>query len=323
VSRSVALVPPMLAVPGQLPGAGEDTDWAYEPKWDGVRAVAYVQDGQVRLMSRNDRDITRSYPEITATGPLRSLTAVLDGELVTLDDQGRTSFERLQERMHVTDPASVPGLLTRVPVVYLVFDILQLDQTSAVTVPWTDRRALLDGLALDEPSVKTSPTLDGTGVQVLAASRQNGLEGIIAKRRRSTYQPGRRSPDWRKIKHMRTQEVLVAGWRPGQGRRAGTIGALLLAVHHDGDLQYAGRVGTGFTDAMLADLHHRLTPLERPAPPFSQPPPRAETRDARSVDPVLVGEVAFTEWTSDGRLRHPSWRGLRPDKDPAEITRET
>ena len=160
------------------------------------------------------------------------------------------------------------------------------------------------------------------GADVLAASLEQGMEGVVAKRWGSRYRPGRRSPDWRKIKHVRTQDVVVVGWRPGGGRRDGRIGALLVAVNGPAGLVYAGRVGTGFTDRMLADLAALLEPLSREDCPLAEAPPRAETRDARWVVPRLVGEVAFTEWTSDHRIRHPSWRGLRDDRSPSDVVRE-
>jgi bifunctional non-homologous end joining protein LigD len=156
----------------------------------------------------------------------------------------------------------------------------------------------------------------------MTASRQAGLEGVVAKRLASVYLPGRRSPDWRKVKHVRMQEVVIAGWRPGQGRREGGLGSLILGVQGPEGLQHAGGVGTGFTGRMLDDLAARLAPLARSTSPFAHELPRAETRDARWVEPRLVGEVVYTEWTPDGRLRHPSWRGLRPDKRPEDVRRE-
>jgi len=293
-------------------------------KWDGVRAVAYVDGGRVRLMSRNDLDVTRSYPEIAGLGEqLGSVQAVLDGELVTFDERGAPDFGRLQQRMHVADVAVARRLAKSVPVVYLVFDVLHLDGRPTVDLPYDERRALLDGLGLAGRSWQTPPSFDGPGADVLAASRENGLEGVVAKRLASVYVPGRRSPDWRKVKHLRMQEVVVAGWRPGKGRRHGGLGSLILGVQGAAGLEFAGGVGTGFTERMLADLAARLRPLARATPPFARELPRSETRDAHWVEPRLVGEVVFTEWTPDGRLRHPSWRGLRTDKDPGAVRRES
>jgi bifunctional non-homologous end joining protein LigD len=310
----------MMAVPGVLPAPDEDAQWGYELKWDGVRAVAYLDGGPLRLMSRNDRDVARSYPELAglpaAVAPTR---CVLDGEIVAFDHEGRTSFGRLQERMHVQDPAAARRLAERVPVVYLVFDVLHVDSESTVSLPYRDRRRRLDDLAVDGPAWQVPPFFAGGGQDVLQASREQRMEGVLAKRLASVYRPGQRSPDWRKIKHVRTQEVVIAGWRPGGGRRAGMIGSLILGVNHDDGLHFVGGVGTGFTQRMLADLARTLAPLARERPPFVHPLTTAEARDARWVSPTLVGEVAFAEWTHDGHLRHPSWRGLRPDKSAGDV----
>jgi bifunctional non-homologous end joining protein LigD len=323
------LIRPMLAVPGELPAAREDPQWRFELKWDGVRAVSYVRYGEVRLMSRNDLDVGRSYPEIlTPPLALARTAAVLDGELVTFDAHGRPSFGRLQERMHIADPAVARRLSERVPVVYLIFDVLFLDGRSLLGAQYLERRELLEGLGIEGTVIegtawRVPPSFAGHGADVLAASRENRLEGVIAKRATSTYRPGARSPDWRKIKHQLMQEVVLAGWRSGHGRREGRIGSLLLGVPGPDGLEFVGGVGTGFTEAMLDDLARRLTPLRREDPPFATPLPRAELREAHWVDPLLVGEVVFTEWTSDGHLRHPSWRGLRPDKSPGDVRRES
>lgn len=317
------LVRPMAAVAGELPP--DDDAWAYEMKWDGVRAVAYVDGGRVRLMSRNDLDVTRSYPEIAGLGEqLGSTQAVLDGELVTFDQRGAPDFGRLQQRMHVADPAVARRLAQSVPVVYLVFDVLHLDGRDTLDLSYDERRDLLDGLGLAGRSWQTPPSFDGPGAAVLAASRENGLEGVLAKKRRSPYRPGRRSPDWVKVKHVRMQEVVLVGWKPGKGARAETLGSLVLGVpDDDGVLRPAGSVGTGFARRTLDDLLRRLAPLETRSSPFTVRLPAADTRDVHWVRPELVGEVAFTEWTSDGRLRHPSWRGLRPDKSPADVVVES
>ncbi len=313
------LVRPMAAVLGELPT--DDDAWAFEMKWDGVRAVAYVDGGRVRLMSRNDLDVTRSYPEVAGLGEqLGAVQAVLDGELVTFDARGAPDFGRLQQRMHVADPTVARRLAQSVPVVYLVFDVLHLDGRPTLDLPYDERRRLLDGLGLAGRSWQTPPSFDGPGAAVLAASRENGLEGVLAKRRSSTYRPGRRSPDWVKVKHVRMQEVVLVGWKPGKGARADTLGSLVLGVpDDDGVLRPAGSVGTGFTRRTLDDLLRRLTPLRTTSSPFVDRLPAPETRDVQWVRPDLVGEVAFAEWTSDRRLRHPSWRGLRPDKDPTQV----
>jgi bifunctional non-homologous end joining protein LigD len=312
----------MLATAGELPPVAQDGRWAYEMKWDGVRAITYASAGSLRVFSRNDRDVTGSYPELAGLAAALPGPAILDGELVALDARGRPSFAELQRRMHVTRAADVRRLLAEVPVSYLVFDVLHLGGRLLLDQPWQRRRELLDALELAAGPWALPAYFPGAGAAALAASRAQGLEGVVAKRVDSPYEPGRRSPLWVKVKPVRTQEVVVGGWQPGAGRRAGTIGSLLIGVPDAAGLRYAGNVGTGFTDAILDDLSRRLRPLERPSSPFVDEVPRPQAVVARWVAPVLVGEVAFGEWTRDGRLRHPSWRGLRPDKTPGDVGRE-
>lgn len=316
------LVRPMLATAGSLPA--DDDQWGFEFKWDGVRALAYVDGGRVRLLSRNDRDVTVSYPELRPLGEtLGARPAVLDGEIVAFDGEGRPSFGGLQERMHVADANRARRLAQRIPVAYLVFDVLHIDGRSTLALAYEQRRSLLESLALAADHLRTPPYYRGGGPDVLAAAGANGLEGVVAKRLAGLYQPGRRSGDWIKIKHARTQEVVLVGWTPGQGRRRDRMGALLLAVPHQGVLRYAGKVGTGFSDRALDDLGAQLAPLRRHDPPLPGPLPQAQVAGATWVEPVLVGEVAFGEWTRQGRLRHPTWRGLRPDKAPSEVVAES
>lgn len=315
------LVRPMLATAGQMPA--DDDAFGYELKWDGVRAVVYVEGDSVRTLTRNDREVTATYPELRGLAQaLGGRPAVLDGEIVAFDDAGRPSFGTLQARMHVTRPAEVARLRDAVPVQYLLFDLLHLDGRSTRATPYADRRWLLEGLAPAGPSWQVPPYFQGGGTDLLAASRERGLEGVVAKRLDSGYLPGRRSEAWVKVKNVRTQEVVIGGWKPGEGRRAGTIGSLLLGVNAEPGLVYAGHVGTGFSEAMLVDLRGRLAALERPGSPFADVIPRQFAKDARWVEPELVAEVVFTEWTRDGRLRHPSYRGLRVDKAPTEVVRE-
>ncbi|WP_433321159.1 non-homologous end-joining DNA ligase [Micromonospora chersina] len=310
------LVPPMLAGAGALPtGPG----WGYEFKWDGVRAVAYV-DGGLRLLSRNDREVTRAYPELGELADLLAgRRAVLDGEIVALDGGGRPSFSALQRRMHVRAPAA--ALVASTPVRYYLFDLLHLDGRDITALPYTERRAALENLGLSSGSVETPPYWTGeAGRDLATAAAELGLEGVVAKRLGSAYEPGRRGPAWVKVPLNETVEVIVGGWKPGAGRRAGAIGSLLLGMYDEHDrLQYIGQVGTGFTQTVLRDLGARLEPLARPDPPFADPVPRDQARHAVWVDPVLVGDVTFRSWTPDRRLRHPSWKGLRSDRDPAEI----
>jgi bifunctional non-homologous end joining protein LigD len=318
------LVPPMLASAGQLPPTGREAEFAYEMKWDGVRAVVYVDGGRGRAKPPHDRDVSPSYPELRALGAaLGSTQVVLDGEIVALDeDTGRVSFGALQRRMHVQDAARVRRLAEQVPVTYVVFDVLHLDGHDTVGLPYTQRRELLDGLALRGAHWTTPPYFTGQGADVLAASQEQGLEGVVAKRLDSGYEPGRRSRSWLKIKNSRTQEVVIGGWRPGKGHRESTVGSLLMGVPGPEGLAFVGHVGTGFTDDVLADLTRRLRALERKTSPFVGDLPAAVRKDAHWTTPTLVGEAQFGEWTRDGRLRHPTWRGLRPDKRADEVSRE-
>lgn len=309
---------PMLAVAGTLPG--EPDGWAYEVKWDGVRALVAVEGGTVCVTSRNGNDVSASYPELHGLAGQVGEPLLLDGEVVTVDAAGRTDFGRLQSRMHVARPA--PDLLERVPVQLLVFDLLQVGTGPLLDRPWSERRERLEGLGLAGPHWEVPAAFLGGGADLLAATGAQGLEGVVAKRTDSRYLPGRRSEHWRKVKHVRRTSAVVAGWRPGQGGRAGRIGSLLLGVPGPQGLEYAGHVGTGFSAQTLAMLARRLEPLRRAGSPFAGPVPRAQERDAVWVEPVLVAEVDYTEWTRDGRLRHPSYKGLRDDIGPQEVTRQ-
>lgn len=311
------LVRPMTARLSRGLPADEDR-FGWELKWDGVRAVAYVEDGRLRLLSRNDRDITASYPELAVLARMPPHPLVLDGEIIALDG-GRPGFARLQSRMHVQRPTE--RLVRSVPVQYYLFDVLHLGDEPLLRLRYTERRARLEGLGLDHEPIRVPPWWRGPGGPVQEASLAQGLEGVVGKPLDSRYHPGRRGP-WIKVKNVRHQEVVVAGWLPGAGRRAGMIGALVLGVHDEGGLRYAGNVGTGFTEAALAALARTLSPPARATSPFASGVPREVERRAHWVEPVLVGEVAYTEWTPDGVLRHPSWRGLRPDKRPGDVYRE-
>ncbi len=317
------LVRPMLATAGSLADLADDDRWAFEMKWDGIRAVTYVDRGTVRVLSRNDRDVTATYPELRGLAEALGATrAVLDGEVIAVDETGRPSFGHLQQRMHVVRPPR--ALLDRVPVSYLLFDLVWLDGRPLLDLAWQERRALLAELGLEGPRWQVPPVFAGDGPAALRSSRVLALEGVLAKRVDAPYEPGRRARSWVKVKHERMQEVVIGGWKPGGGRRTGGIGSLLLGVPDEsGRLLYAGHVGTGFTHKMLDDLAARLRRLSRKTPPFGDEVPRPHARDAHWVTPRLVGEVVFAEWTRDGRLRHPSWRGLRPDKLPGDVRRES
>lgn len=312
----------MLAVTAdRLPS--HDAAWSYEMKWDGVRVIADVAPDGVRLTGRSGADMTVAYPELG--GLARDAGAarpVLDGEVVVLRDDGSADFGALAPRMHVRSPERARELARTAPVTYVVFDVLSLDGTPTVRLPYTRRRELLESLDLGGRHWQVPPAFTGGGADVLEASRRMGLEGIVAKRLDAPYQPGRRSDAWLKIKNFLTQDVVVGGYTVGTGGRASTFGALLLGLPADGGLRYVGSVGTGFDAGALADLTARLRALEQRESPFTGPVDPRQARTARWVRPELVGEVRFGHWTGDGRMRHPSWRGLRPEIAPADVVRE-
>ena len=305
---------PMLARTGELPK--DDDRWAYEIKWDGVRALAYAEGGRVRFEARSGRDITPRYPELRELGrALAGREAVLDGEVVAFDD-GRPSFQKLQSRMHLTSEQAVRRLSQSDPVSYIVFDLLWLDGHSLMELEYTERRARLLELGLQGDRWLTPAHHVGEGAAMLEASRAQGLEGIIAKRLDCPYTPGKRSPGWVKVKNVRTTDVVVGGWLPGEGRRSKQFGALVVGYYEDGELKYAGRVGTGFDEAELNRLGELLAGLAREDSPFSgrQPP-----RETQFVDPALVATVGYGEWTSTRTLRHPRYLGLRDDVSPESV----
>lgn len=301
----------------------DDERWAYEVKWDGVRALAYLEGGQVRLQSRTLRDVTDSYPELVALAGAAEGT-VIDGEIVAFDETGRPRFERLQQRINVPLGPAVRRRSSEIPVTYMAFDLLYSDGRSLLALPYLERREALGHLRLP-PAVAQIPRHHvGDGAALLEATARQGLEGLIAKRTDGAYLPGRRTRLWLKKKVFLRQELVVGGWMGGLGGRSGGIGALLVGYHGAGGLRYAGRVGTGFTGAELARLGSLLAPLARETSPFGPDPPLPPDarRAAHFVEPVLVAEVAFSEWTTGGTLRQPSYKGLRDDVDAAEVVRE-
>jgi bifunctional non-homologous end joining protein LigD len=308
-------IEPMLAKTGPLPR--DDHRWAYEIKWDGVRAIGYVDGGRLRLASRNGRDITSRYPELRELGrALAGHEAVLDGEVVAFDAEGRPSFQRLQGRMHLTSDHVVRRLAQSEPVAYVLFDLLWLDGHSLLALPYSERRERLLALGLSGPTWQTPASHVGDGAAMLEASRARGLEGIIAKRLDSPYTPGRRPGTWVKVKNVRATEVVIGGWLEGEGRRSGRLGALVVGYYEDGALRYAGRVGTGFDEAELNRLGGLLAPLARADSPFEgrQPP-----RETHFVEPELVATVNYGEWTQARTLRHPVYKGLRDDLAPENV----
>ncbi|MHA7240658.1 ATP-dependent DNA ligase [Arthrobacter sp. TMS1-12-1] len=318
------VVRPMLATLGSERAIPDPEDWAYEMKWDGVRCIAVVRDGVVRLVSRNGADTTSTYPELgDLAGLVSADSAVLDGEIVALNAKGRPDFGLLQSRMKLTYRAEIDAARRTTPVRLMLFDLLELDGTDLTGLEYRQRRELL-GHAVDEAEdghVQVPPALDATLREAVEASRQLGLEGIMAKRLTSDYQPGARSASWMKIKHVHTQEVVVVGWRPGRGSRSAKVGSLLVAVPDGVDLRYVGRVGSGLTERDLAEVAARLKKLARKTAPLAGVP-GADASDAHWVRPALVGEVRYSEHTGTGRLRHPVWRGWRPDKSPSDVVVE-
>jgi bifunctional non-homologous end joining protein LigD len=319
-----ASLAPMLALPGSPP-AGRLADWAVEMKWDGVRALAFISDGGLRLVSRTGKDISATYPDLAGLGgAVTASQALLDGEIVAFTD-GRPDFEALQPRMHVTSADAAFRLSATIPVTYLAFDALQADGVRLTPLPYRERREILNTLISNGPRWLAPPNFPGPDLDaVRAASVANGLEGVVVKRLDSVYEPGARPGSWLKVKNQLSQEVVVAGWKPGQGNRTGLVGSLLVGVHSDaGALLYAGHVGTGFSDQVLRMLTGRLDALRRPDSPFDGPVPAEYARPAVWVEPRLVIDVEFHRWTRAGRMRAPAYRGLRDDKDPAQVFRET
>ena len=291
----------MLAAPGRLPSI--DAGWAYELKYAGFRAAAYVTES-LRLVSLNGSDVTGDWPEFSGLAPADP-PCVVDGEIVAFVD-GRPSFEALQLRMYQRNPGTI-GAST--PAVFVVFDLLHIDNRSLIDLPYLRRRELLEQLPLRGTRWQIAPRWAGPGVDLLARSRELGVEGLVAKRLDGRYLPGQRSPLWTAIDNVATVDVVVVGWRRGSGNRRGSIGSLVVAVpDRRGSLVWVGDVGAGFTRRVLADLYARLAVLQTDTPPVVN---AVTDEDLFWVTPDLVGEVAFAEWTPDGILRHPVWRGLR------------
>ena len=308
-------VAPMLARTGKHLPTGDN--WAYEIKWDGVRAIGYAEGGRLKLESRNGNNVTSRYPELRALGrALGTHEAILDGEVVALDSNGRPSFQRLQRRMHLTSEGMVRRLSQSEPVVYMIFDLLWLDGHSLLGATYETRRAKLLELGLAGPTWQVPAHHVGNGAGLLEASKAQGLEGLVAKRRDGTYLPGRRSTGWVKVKNVRNTDVVVGGWVGGDGGRLGKIGALVIGFTTDeGELRYAGKVGTGFNEAELKRLQGIVDPLARDTTPFTGVQPEKATR---FIEPTLVASVDYGDITDAGTLRHPVYKGLRDDIDPAE-----
>ena len=297
-----------------------DSGWAYEFKWDGARAVVFNETGTLRVVSRTQEDLTRRYPELRGLSEaLGSHAVVLDGEIVALGADGVPRFEELQQRIGLQTDADVRRKMKLVPVYYFAFDLLYLDGRLLTGLTYQERRQVLASLNLTGSSWQTPEHQIGHGEAVLEASRASGLEGIVAKRLDSPYEEGRRSASWLKIKNRRRQDLVIGGWLDGEGKRAGLAGALLVGYWEDGQLVYAGRVGTGFTDATLAMLAGLMQPLARDGSPFGRGRPPA---GAHFIEPRLVGDFEFADWTRANQVRAGAFKGLRKDVDPGSVVRE-
>ncbi len=317
---SPPVIDPMMATPGAQPF--DSKDWVYEVKWDGVRTLALIDKQTVRLLSRRRNDVTAQYPELSGMAQqLSGFNGLVDGEIVALDEKGRPSFETLQQRSSTSKPGS--ALLGKHPIEYVAFDLLWLDGESLMNRPLEDRFDVLNRVLLPGKGVQLATRVPRTGVRFFEQAKRLGLEGVIAKKLGSIYQPGKRSRDWLKIKAVKRQDCVIVGWLPGEGSRGGTIGSLALAVYRGDALTYSGNVGTGFTERTLTDLKKRLEPLhtDKAAVPLpAKLPP--ELRHTQWVRPELVCEVEYLEFTSAGRLRAPSYKGLRTDKAPEDAVAE-
>jgi bifunctional non-homologous end joining protein LigD len=313
------LVPMMAKLESKIPRP--DGAWGFEFKWDGIRALAYVDGGRVRLQSRTGEDVTPRYPEIHPMGrALGSAQVILDGEIVALDEKGRPSFEEIQQRMGLTAENEIRRKMREVPITYMVFDLIWRDGHSLMEQPYVDRRKALAALKLTGASWQTPPYEKGGGQTMLDASLKSGLEGVVAKRLDSKYEPGRRSGAWCKVKNHNRQELVIGGWLEGEGKRKGYPGALLVGYNQNGKFVYAGKVGTGFTDRTLDELNAKLKPLAADKSPFTAG--TAPPRKAHFVKPKIVADFEFVEWTRGGQLRAPSFKGFRNDKRPEEVVRE-
>jgi bifunctional non-homologous end joining protein LigD len=293
-----------------------------EGKWDGIRAVGVWDGARLRLYARSGNDITHRYPELTdVDAGFGATPAVVDGELVALEPDGRPSFPLLQNRMNLERPGEIAREARRIPVRYYLFDVLSRGGEDVTALPLAERRGILESIAAGAIApILVPPVFDDVDAALDASARLR-LEGVVVKDPSSRYVRGVRSESWLKVKHTRTQEVVIAGIRPGKGGRAGTFGSLLLGIPEGDGLVYAGRVGSGFTDKTLTALLRVLTPMRIDENPLVGVP-ALDARDALWVRPELVGEVEYGEFTPGGILRHPRWRGLRPDKSPAEVVRE-
>ena len=315
-STPPAFVPPMLAT--LVGGPFDGPDWLFEVKWDGFRVEAVVDGGAARLWTRGEKDAAQSYfgPFLDPPTWIDASQAVVDGEVIALDEHGEPDFALLQARIKGRGVAVEPT-----PFVYEVFDLLHLDGRSLLDEPLEERRRLLASVLRPDPRVRLSEHIVANGIAFFEAARTRRLEGIMAKDRHSPYVPGARSMAWQKIKIRPEQELVVGGWVKGTGK-AVDLGALLVGVYEGGGLRYAGKIGAGFTNTSREELLAAVTPLAADEPPFATPPPRAAARDAQWLRPELVIRAEFAGWTGDGLVRQASYKGFDLGKDPRKVIRE-
>lgn len=312
---------PMMAT--LVPDAFDDENWIFEPKWDGVRALAICQRDATALLSRSQNDITATYPEF---GKLHERLvcndAIVDGEIVTLQS-GRPSFERLQSRINLQNERDITRMSAEVPATFIAFDLLYMDGRSLISLPVEERKELLDELIVTTDQVQVSPYTEGDGINLFHTARRMNLEGIVGKKLGCPYKPGKRVREWVKIKTIFDEDVVIGGWTPGEGSRSSTFGALLVGAYEDGELRFVGSVGTGFSEKLLSQMLPQLEALQTDVCPFVVDPRKTggsrfgkPIKNPRWVTPELVAKVEFRELTSVGKLRAPSFKGLRADKAP-------
>ncbi len=322
----------MLAKPGVVPEADSD-EWAYEIKWDGIRALGYADRGKWSMLSRRLEDVSARYPELEAIAEqLGDHSAILDGEVVALDSDGRPRFQLIQSRMGLSSPAAVKAKMAQQPVDYVIFDLLHLDGRCVRDLPYAQRRELLEGLGLDGPRWRVPRYRHGGGADLLEAARRQGLEGIVSKRCDSPYRPGKRTGEWIKTRVWRRQEFVIGGYIPGEGRRAKRVGSLLVGYYDKRrselgkgkrqTLHFAGGVGSGLKEDDLDFLTKELRRREQDDNPFDRPVRGPKAKQALFCKPELVCEVSWTEWTNEGTLRQPAFKGMRDDKDAREVVKE-
>jgi bifunctional non-homologous end joining protein LigD len=333
--RMPSRIDPMLAKPGDVPESDSD-EWAYEIKWDGVRVLGYANRGKWSMLSRRFEDVSARYPELEAIAEaISEHSAILDGEVVALDEEGRPRFQLIQSRMGLSSAAAVKARMQEQPVDYVIFDLLHLDGRCVRELPYVQRRELLEDLGLDGPRWRTPRYRHGGGADLLEAARRQGLEGIVAKRCDSPYRPGKRTGEWIKTRVWRRQEFVIGGYIPGEGSRAKRVGSLLVGYYdkraselrkgQKQTLRFAGGVGSGLKEGDLNFLTRELHKRERSDSPFDIGAPAGpKARFSVWCEPELVCEVSWTEWTNEGTLRQPTFKGMRDpgDKDPREVVKE-